>query len=209
MNFQKQQLNFLAFLSLVIFTFLGGVIHWYLLPSSLTETLTKGMTYLKQILIGAGFGLVATFISWQLIQSRILKDIRRFFFKLLKPFDFRIKDIILISLSAGIGEEILFRGSLQPLMGIWLTALLFVMLHGYISIRNPQLSIYGFFMVVVAAGFGYLTKHVGLVSAITAHSVIDIALLYAISKSSYSDGNSDQFNEHSPTVTELSNEEQP
>lgn len=206
MNFQKQQLNFLAFLSLVLFTILGFIIHWYFLPYGLIESLTQGAPYPKQILTGILYGLIASLISWQLIQSRFLKDIRQFFFKLLKPFHFKIRDILLISFSAGIGEEILFRGSIQPFLGIWLTALVFVMLHGYISYRNPQLSVYGIYMVVVAAGFGYLTTHVGLVSAIAAHTVIDIALLYAIANSPNSDNQHDELGKPSTNLTELSGE---
>lgn len=112
--------------------------------------------------------------------SDILKEVRRFFIKFLKPFQFRFIDIIFISFCAGIGEELLFRASIQPLLGIWITAILFVLLHGYLSIRDWHLTIYGIFMVFVAAGLGYLFRFPGIYSAIVAHAIIDIGLLWVI-----------------------------
>lgn len=38
-------------------------------------------------------------------------------------------DLVLVSVFSGVGEEALFRGALQPLLGIWVTSLLFGALH--------------------------------------------------------------------------------
>ena len=43
--------------------------------------------------------------------------------------------------------------------------------------KDWRISVYGVFMTVAAAGFGYLTIKVGLLSAMVAHSVVDIYLL--------------------------------
>jgi len=128
--------------------------------------------------IGVVFGVVASFFAWLIIQSTILSAVKKFFVRFLKPFHFRTVDIVFIAFCAGIGEELLFRASIQPLLGIWLTAFIFVLLHGYLNINNWRLSLYGVFMVLVAAGLGYLYKWVGIVAAIMAHVVIDIALLW-------------------------------
>ncbi len=177
---RRQQLNFFAFLSLVIFTAFGALIHHHFLSTTLFRVFFEGWPFWQQILLGLGFGIIASVVAWRIIQSSILKDVRRFFIKLMKPFQFRIQDIFFISFCAGIGEELLFRASIQPIIGIWLTAIIFVMLHGYLSIRNWQLSIYGIFMVLVTVGFGYLFRYTGIYSAIMAHAVIDIALLWVI-----------------------------
>ncbi|MBK7566807.1 MAG: CPBP family intramembrane metalloprotease [Bacteroidetes bacterium] len=34
--------------------------------------------------------------------------------------------MLFLSFCAGVGEELLFRGAIQPWLGIWLTALLFI-----------------------------------------------------------------------------------
>lgn len=41
----------------------------------------------------------------------------------------RPTQIILLSVVAGFGEEVLFRGVIQPFMGIWLASLLFAAIH--------------------------------------------------------------------------------
>lgn len=42
-----------------------------------------------------------------------------------------------LALSAGVGEEILFRGALQPIFGIWITSLLFAIVHVQYGFLTP------------------------------------------------------------------------
>jgi membrane protease YdiL (CAAX protease family) len=70
-----------------------------------------------------------------------------------------------IGLSAGIGEELLFRGAIQPRYGIIPTALLFALLHNQ----------YGFSFVTVGTfllgcALGLLAKRYGTTHAIIAHA---------------------------------------
>ena len=96
----------------------------------------------------------------------------------------------MVSGCAGIGEEILFRGGIQPFLGIIWTSLLFVILHGYITPFNGPLTIYGIFMVLAIALLGIATVHLGLVVAIVAHTTIDILLLFKLSRT-YSSSSKD------------------
>ena len=125
-----------------------------------------------------------------------MKQVREFFLQFLKPFQLRFSDILFISCCAGIGEELLFRASIQPFLGVWLTALVFVALHGYLSVHNWPLSIYGIYMVFVAAGLGYLFQETGILAAIFGHVAVDVALLLFI-RSSYLP-QSDEQGSHSP-----------
>jgi membrane protease YdiL (CAAX protease family) len=86
-------------------------------------------------------------------------------------------DIIFISLCAGFGEELLFRAAIQPLLGIWITAVLFVALHGYLNPKSWRLTVYGLYLVGAIASLGYLCSNLGVLSAAMAHAVIDIILL--------------------------------
>lgn len=43
--------------------------------------------------------------------------------------EIRPREMVLLSLVAGFGEEALFRGVIQPLSGIWLASLLFAVIH--------------------------------------------------------------------------------
>ena len=90
--------------------------------------------------------------------------------------------IIFISFCAGVGEEILFRGVLQPLIGIWITAVLFVAIHGYLNPVNWRISIYGIYLTLVIGIIGHLTDWLGLTTAIIAHMIIDVILFYKINQ---------------------------
>lgn len=177
---QRQQLNILSLLSLVVFVFIGGLVHHHFMQDSLFVVFFEGWDFSNQAWIGLAFGMVSAFLAWALIKLPVMKTVRAFFLHFLKPFHLRMSDILFISACAGIGEELLFRATLQPVLGIWLTALLFVTLHGYLSIHNWPLTIYGIFMIIVAAGLGYLYRHIGIVAAIIAHFAIDVALLLFI-----------------------------
>ena len=83
-------------------------------------------------------------------------------------------ELIWFSICAGVGEEILFRAGIQPYIGIWLTAFIFIALHGYIyQIKGPVI-VFAIAMITMSAGLGYLFAYIGLLSAIVAHTVIDV-----------------------------------
>ena len=75
----------------------------------------------------------------------------------------------LIGLSAGIGEELVMRGVLQPRYGIVLTSLLFTALHGQ----------YGFSFVLVglfalSLMLGWVARRYGTTHAILAHTLYNV-----------------------------------
>jgi membrane protease YdiL (CAAX protease family) len=47
---------------------------------------------------------------------------------LLSQFD-TVWEWLILAASAAIGEEILFRGALQPVLGLWLTSVIFAVVH--------------------------------------------------------------------------------
>ena len=78
------------------------------------------------------------------------------------------------------GEELLFRGAIQYWLGIWLTAILFVAIHGYLNPKNWKLSIYGVFMTFAIVGIGYFFEYFGIITAMSAHFMIDVYLFSVI-----------------------------
>lgn len=81
--------------------------------------------------------------------------------------------VVFIALTAGIGEEILFRGILQRWVGVWGQAVLFVMAH--MANAFPLQWAVAFAVAVV---FGYLRRTGwSLVTLIVAHAVYDLVLL--------------------------------
>ena len=134
-----------------------------------------------QLLIGGGFGFLTAKAGWGIVELPYLAATKRFFVSIFKPLQLGIGEILFISFCAGVGEELLFRGAVQPFLGIWTTSILFVLIHGYLNPFNPPMMIYGIYMTVVIAVIGYFTEFYGILTAMAAHFTIDTYLLYELS----------------------------
>ncbi len=76
-------------------------------------------------------------------------------------------DLMLVSVFSGVGEEVLFRGALQPVLGVWITSLLFGVLH-----VGPDRRYLLWTLWAVGAGllFGLLYEWTGgLLAPVVAH----------------------------------------
>lgn len=88
-----------------------------------------------------------------------------------------------IVLSAGFGEELLFRGALQPLLGLWFTSILFVLVHARayrFNTFSKRVLVQAFGLLVVSVALGLLAEYAGLVTAMIVHAAIDVVGLYTI-----------------------------
>ena len=72
---------------------------------------------------------------------------------------------LLLAILAGTGEEIFFRGALQPVIGLWLTSLFFALIHVQYGF-SPALLILFF----VSVGLGLARKQFSTSAAIIAHT---------------------------------------
>ncbi len=148
---------------------------------SLAEAFSGVYPFWFQVLLGGVYGLVAASTGWTLIRMPFMKSVREFYGGMIGRIPLRTSDIVIVSICAGVGEELLFRGAIQPFLGVWLTSLVFVFLHGYLNPMNWRITLYGAFMVLVIAGIGRIYVHVGPATAMIAHTVIDIYLLRVLS----------------------------
>ena len=80
------------------------------------------------------------------------------------------------------GEELFFRCAVQPYLGVWITSFLFVLFHGYINPFNLPLTVYGIYMVLVIGVLGLFTEFIGIGTAMAAHTMIDVILIFRLSK---------------------------
>lgn len=167
----------------LLFFGVGGILIIELyLEKSFVEEFTKGWNIFLQVFIGIIFGLVSSLLCLALINRDFFKNEKKFYVDKIAHFELNYVSIILISLCAGIGEEIFFRAAIQPILGVIPTAIIFVVLHGYISFTNWRISIYGLLMIIIMIGFGYLYETAGLLCVIMAHTVIDIVLFVELWK---------------------------
>ena len=88
-----------------------------------------------------------------------------------------------ISLAAAIGEELLFRAALQPLLGVWITSVIFLLTHTPVYQfrrlnRATLVQAAGVFGASVVLGFIY--QNVGLLAAMMVHTALDVVGLYVV-----------------------------
>ena len=179
----------LALATLIVFGGLGILIIPYVRKVDLTEFFSGAEKYWLQVTIGIIFGVITAKAGWQIVELPMLQKTKTFFSGLIRPLNLDTTQIIFISVCAGVGEELFFRGAIQPMLGVWMTAILFVLLHGYLNPFNMSLTMYGIYMVLVIGVLGLMTEHFGILTAIVAHTLIDIILLRELSLAQVSDEN--------------------
>lgn len=159
---------------------LGILLIHYIQVRDVSTVLTGKKNHYLQTIAGLFFGSLSALLALALINSRRFKDVYAFLEEMLKDIAPSVTHILFYSFCAAVGEEVLFRAGLQPLIGIWPAAIVFVLLHGYINPMNLNLSIYGIFLIIICAGFGYMFKYFGLTACIVAHFVYDVAMFSAL-----------------------------
>ncbi len=79
---------------------------------------------------------------------------------------------LLLSIIVSIGEEIFFRGALQPVFGIWLTSLLFAVVHTQYTLTPATLIIF-----VTSMALGWLRSRYSTSASIIGHFVYNFVQL--------------------------------
>lgn len=182
---KKKTILLLALGTLVVFGGIGAALIPYVRDVGIAEFLIGNEPVWLQIIAGVLFGIITAKAGWQMIELPIMAKTRIFFGSLFKPLKLTNGQIVFISVCAGVGEELLFRGAIQPVLGIWITAILFVLIHGYLNPFNLPLTYYGIYMVLVIGVMGLMTERLGILTAMIAHTIIDIILLHKMSESSF------------------------
>lgn len=171
----KNQLTFLSIFTLFGFSGIGYFILSFSDTYDYAAIFVAENPYLD-VVYGLVGGSVLAGLGLAVLQIPALKKVGEFYQQIFTKIHLNWPDILFYSFCAGVGEEILFRGAIQPFLGIWITALLFVLLHGYISIKDIPKSIYGLFLVFVAVAFGYAYEWISIYTAMAAHFVYDVIM---------------------------------
>ena len=132
------------------------------------------MNLLFQIGIGVAGGFVLSGMTWLMGQWKYLDDVNFDYTLRLGIFNFSFQEILFLSFCAGVGEEIVFRGMIQPWLGVLTTSFMFIALHGYLSFSSWPKVIFGLILFAVGTVLGILGAYVGLLAAIVAHILYDI-----------------------------------
>lgn len=166
--------------SLVFYLFVATLLFYFFHDGGLIEAFDSEYSILIQLMIGTGAGIVSAGIIALFASNPPMKGALNDFaiFRIISKTEFSWPDKIQISFFAGVGEELLFRGAIQPLIGIWFTSLIFVAIHGYISFKSAGHILFTVLLFALSMMLGYLFMFVGLVSAMVAHAVYDLLMLW-------------------------------
>ncbi len=173
----KNKLFFLALITLVGFPALGYPILYFFSEQSFTQLFQSQYSIVTQVVIGSIAGTLFGYLAWQIMNLSFIRSELNKHLLMFNSTELTTPLIWFISFCAGFGEEVFFRGILQPFLGIIITAILFVAIHGYLNPKKWQISFYGIYMTIIIAIIGYMSAHLGLISAIVAHTLIDVVLL--------------------------------
>ncbi|ALK98902.1 hypothetical protein AM586_24610 [Massilia sp. WG5] len=169
-------------LTCVVFCLIAAPIIWFSRPHPVA-LFSRPVGPLSQLLVGQVLALVAACVSWGLFRlsarsassARTIESYARLDLGGLNP--------LWIAIAAAIGEEMLFRAALQPLLGVWIVSLIFLLTHVPVY-RFRKLD--GATLAQAASVFigsvvlGFVFEHVGLLAAMLVHMWIDIVGLLIV-----------------------------
>lgn len=145
-------------------------------PAALAKRLGLERPSWAQIRFGLRWIAILVFIQWAVglawaltnpDQSELVEDISDV---MLGNFD-TLGEWIVVALGAGIGEEILFRGALQPIFGLWFTSIIFAVAHIQYGFTLVTIIIF-----IISAVLGYIRQRTNTTVAIFVHAGYDFVL---------------------------------
>jgi membrane protease YdiL (CAAX protease family) len=169
-------------LTCLVFCLIAAPIIWFSRPEPLT-IFSRPAGPLTQLLVGQVLALIAAAVSWLLYKLTANSAASARTVQSYARLDLRGLNPLWISIAAAIGEEVLFRAALQPLLGVWIVSLIFLLTHVPVY-RFRQLD--GATIAQAASVFagsvvlGFVFEYVGLLASILVHTWIDIVGLLIV-----------------------------
>jgi len=151
-------------------------------------TSTTRMLLLSPVL-GAAIGLAVVLLSRLCVKHFVWgRALHRSFADILGPLSNR--EILVLALASSIGEELLFRGAVQPWLGLWVQAIIFAALHVGPGVRFLPWTASAFVLGLV---FGRVFEFTGDLGApIVAHFTINYLNLRYIARVKLPDDDEDE-----------------
>ena len=151
---------------------------------ALLTIVLDGQPVAAQIGWGITFGLAISITSSVIVLFfPPFSSLRRQVLELLSRLDLSALNPLWFGLAAGIGEELLFRGALQPIVGVWWASLIFTLAHfrtGQFHSMNWQKLIYATSVFIAGLFLGYVFSEIGLIAAIVTHATVDVVWFFSV-----------------------------
>lgn len=190
----KSRVYLLGFITLLIFPLPALAALWYFVGKNPWEIMEFDQLLQPIQLIGLSFGMTYAVVCLYLFQLPVFENELDKQERLIASMNLKLIDKIFLSFCAGFGEEILFRAGVQHGLGIWVTSILFVAIHGYLNPKNWRLSLYGLALLPFIVCLGYAYNTFGLWFCIAAHFSYDLMIFLSIQPEENEIKRSDFFN---------------
>ncbi|WP_445665361.1 CPBP family intramembrane glutamic endopeptidase [Fodinibius sp. AD559] len=187
----SRELLILSIISATAYLLLAFLIYRYVHEENIKTAFEHGYPVTIQLLIGFVSGGIAAGIIGLIISRPPVSDILHDFYivDMVSKLQLTRFDRIQLSAFAGVGEELLFRGAIQPLLGIWFTSVIFIGIHGYFKFKSVGHLLFGAMMFGLSMMLGYLFESAGLIAAMSAHAVYDIIMLQMVQSDNSKESN--------------------
>jgi len=176
----RYKMLLLGLVTLLVFPIPTFLVHFYVNHISPWKILEFEKFTTLNIGLGLQFGFVYGILAMLLLQAPVFDKLPNRIDDIVRSMKLNVGDAIFLSFCAGFGEEILFRSGMQYYLGIIVTSLIFVAIHGYLNPKNWRYSLYGLlvlpFILLISLGF----ETFGLWFAISAHFSYDAVLFIAM-----------------------------
>lgn len=184
---RKRSLYLLGLITLIVFPIPTFVVLYYFYNIQPLEILQFESFQIIPVGFGLQVGFIYGILALLLMKSGIFDDLPVNIKQVVQRMRLSFLDALMLSLCAGIGEELLFRSGVQFFLDPVTTSIIFIAIHGYLNPLNWRMSIYGLiilpFVLLISYGFEYF----GLWFAIAAHFMYDFVLFRSISLDSSND----------------------
>lgn len=113
------------------------------------------------------------------LRGEVLGEFRAYLEELFHEIRPTTWDLVLVSAVAGFSEELLFRSALQPLLGVWLAAVLFAAVHVGAP-RSREAGVLGGFIFLMGVLLGWLYQREGVAFVMLVHASYDAVFLLVL-----------------------------
>ncbi len=178
----KNTIILLGLVTLLVFPAISLAVLWFFSSKNPIDLLELNSFHLDYISYGIFFGVAYAFLSLWLFNRPYFESEMNQHKRLISQLNLTLLDKTFLSFCAGFGEEILFRVGMQHYLGVWITSIFFIAIHGYLNPKKLRLAIYGLFLIPFILILGFSYAKFGLWSIIAAHFSYDLVLFLFIKK---------------------------
>lgn len=164
----------MGLLTLVVPLVIVAILYYFNATAFMIPVVIGKVNIWIQLGAGVAGGFLLSGITWLMGKWKYLDDVNFDYTLRLGIFNFSFQEILFLSFCAGVGEEIVFRGMIQPWLGILTTSFMFIALHGYMSYSSWPKVVFGLILFAVGTILGILGEYLGLLAAIVAHIIYDV-----------------------------------